>query len=96
MGVDGKDRVGFKRLNPRLRYVHLVNKLLRGHHRFARMAEVVLVALMAAIDPEVTITLGFCGYALSGPVLWFFRKPQSAPVPDVAPEKKPSRAPESE
>ncbi|MCE9584072.1 MAG: CDP-diacylglycerol--serine O-phosphatidyltransferase [Planctomycetes bacterium] len=78
-----------------LRYTHLVNKLLRGHHRFARMAEVVLVALMAAIDPEVTITLGFCGYALSGPVMWFFRKPQPviAPGGTPTPEKKPSRAP---
>ncbi len=80
-----------------VRYVHLVNKLLRGQHRFARMAEVVLVALMAAMEPVVTMTLGFCGYAISGPIGWFFRKPQPAVNPDAprTPEKKPTGTPES-
>jgi len=76
-----------------LRYMHLVNKLLRGRHRFARLAEVVLVALIVALHKEVALALGFCGYALSGPVLWLFRKPQAAPLPAVL-EKKPSQAPE--
>lgn len=78
-----------------VRYVHLVNKLLRGQHRFARMAEVVLVALMAAMEPVVTLALAFCGYAMSGPILWFFRKPQPALMPGEPPaqEKKPSGAP---
>lgn len=80
-----------------VRYVHLVNKLLRGQHRFARMAEVVLVALMTAMEPVVTLALGFCGYAISGPVLWFFRKPQPALNPDGSRvnDKKPTGAPEA-
>ena len=77
-----------------LRYAHVVNKVLRGRHRFARLAEIVLVALMAAIKPEVTLALGFCGYALSGPILWFFRKPQAA-VAAPALDKRPSRPPEN-
>ncbi|MEK7470376.1 MAG: CDP-diacylglycerol--serine O-phosphatidyltransferase [Planctomycetota bacterium] len=79
-----------------VRYMHAVNKLLRGHHRFTRMAEVVLVALMAAMEPVVTLALVFCGYAVSGPVMWFFRKPQPAVVPPVSAvqEKKPTASPE--
>lgn len=81
-----------------LRYAHLVNKMLRGHHRFARMAEVVLVAFMAAINPAVTVAIAFCGYALSGPVLWFFRKPQPKVLPGAvaAPERKSTRPPAAE
>lgn len=77
-----------------IRYAHLVNKMLRGHHRFARLAEVLLVAFIAAFEPVATLALAFCGYAISGPVLWFFRKPQAAVTPAPPPgEKKTTRAP---
>lgn len=66
------------------RYVHVVNRLLRGHHRFARLAEVILIAVMIAIHKEVAMAIAFCGYAVSGPVLWFFRKPAPA-VPEAPP-----------
>ena len=74
-----------------IRYTHLVNKLVRGHHRFARLAEVVLVAVMVAIDKELALALAFCGYALSGPVMWLFRKPPSptAAAPSLIPGASP-------
>jgi CDP-diacylglycerol--serine O-phosphatidyltransferase len=74
-----------------LRYAHAVNKMLRGRRRFAQLAEVVLVALMVTIHPEAAVSLGFGAYALSGPVMWLFRRPQTAPAAE--PERKATRPP---
>ncbi len=57
-----------------VRYAHMVNKLLRGRRRFTRMIEVVLIAVLVALEKEMTIAFGFCAYAASGPILWVFRR----------------------
>jgi CDP-diacylglycerol--serine O-phosphatidyltransferase len=73
----------------RIRYAHFVNRVLRGQHRFTRLAEVVLVALVVALHPSFAAALGFVGYAVSGPLLWFFRKPLPAGAPAPEPGKPP-------
>jgi len=51
----------------RLRYAHLFNWLLRERRVFPFLAEVLIVLSFLAIEPRLTLALGFLVYAILGP-----------------------------
>jgi CDP-diacylglycerol--serine O-phosphatidyltransferase len=66
----------------RVRYVHVVNKLLRGRRPFVTLIEISLVAALLYQFQEFAFFIAFFGYALSGPALWVKRRlvrPKSPP-----------------
>ncbi len=67
----------------RIRYAHVVNRLLRGRTPFVTLVEFALVLALSYLFRELVFFLAFFGYAVTGPGLWlknrFFRKPVRAP-----------------
>ncbi|MBI4575744.1 MAG: CDP-alcohol phosphatidyltransferase family protein [Planctomycetes bacterium] len=61
--------LGCLMVSRRVRYVHVPNRYFRGRRRFDTIADLVVLALLVAVIPHLTLFLGFAGYALSGPVL---------------------------
>ena len=57
-----------------LRYLHLLNHLVRGRRPLGHLVLVLLVIAMAFLLREVFLPLGFGAYALSGPVMHVHRK----------------------
>jgi CDP-diacylglycerol--serine O-phosphatidyltransferase len=57
-----------------LRYLHLLNQLVRGRRPLGHLVLVLLVIAMAFLLREVFLPLGFGAYALSGPVMHVHRK----------------------
>jgi CDP-diacylglycerol---serine O-phosphatidyltransferase len=55
----------------RFKYPHLANRFLKGRKPAEYLTAIVFGAVPAILFPEVTIAIGFCGFALSGPVLGF-------------------------
>jgi CDP-diacylglycerol--serine O-phosphatidyltransferase len=59
----------------RLRYVHLANRFSsRGKANITKVAWLVVVVLLLAIAPQVSLAMGFTIYALSAPTLYWYRK----------------------
>ncbi len=54
----------------RVPYVHVVNRFLRGKKPFWMLVAAVLVVLGFLLWPHMVLTIGLCGYAASGPVVW--------------------------
>jgi CDP-diacylglycerol--serine O-phosphatidyltransferase len=69
----------------RVRYVHVMNRLFRGFRPFVTLIEISLVAILIVIFYEFALFMAFLAYALTGPVLWLFRRPAPAPLPGAAP-----------
>ena len=69
----------------RVRYAHVVNRLLRGRRPFVTLIELGLVLALGYLIREWVFFLAFFVYAVSGPALWmkarFFRKPAPSPAP---------------
>lgn len=72
----------------RVKYAHVINKLLRGKHRFVTLIEITLAVTLAVMFGEAAIFLAFFGYGITGPLFWVkrrvSRKPGTAPVPEKA------------
>ncbi len=83
-------------------YSHVVNRLFRGRRPFTTLVEVVLVAVLIALKPEITLFVGFMVYFLTGPVrhAWRLVYPlpaaESPPAPPAVPDPPPPAAPEGE
>lgn len=58
----------------RVRYVHLLNRLLRGTHPFVRLVEILLAVVCLSASMEFSLGIGFTLYMLSGPVLTLKRR----------------------
>ena len=58
----------------RVRYAHLINRLLRGRRPFVTLIEIALVAVLAVIFREFAFFLAFFLYAATGPLLWMKRR----------------------
>lgn len=74
----------------RLRYAHVINRVLRGRRPFVVLVEIALVAALAVIVREFAFFLAFFGYAVTGPLTWLkrrlVRKPAgAAPAAGAAP-----------
>jgi CDP-diacylglycerol--serine O-phosphatidyltransferase len=73
----------------RIRYVHLMNRLLRGFRPFPTFVEAALVLALVVILREGAVFAAFLGYSLSGPALALRRvlAPPSRRVDGIVPEK---------
>lgn len=56
------------------RYVHLMNRYVRGKAPFATVVKAVVVALLVLIHLQGALAAAFVGYALSAPVVWGYQK----------------------
>lgn len=67
----------------RVRYSHVVNRVLRGRRPFVTVVELALAAALAAVFREFAFFIAFFAYGVSGPLLGLkrrvFRKPAPAP-----------------
>jgi len=72
----------------RVKYAHVINKLLRGKHRFVTLIEISLAVALAVIFREIAIFTAFAAYGLTGPAFWIRRRLSRKPLPPSAqPEK---------
>lgn len=58
----------------RLRYVHIVNRYIRGRARFGKFAWVVMALLLLTIAPQASAAAVFVVYSLSAPVWWLLSR----------------------
>ena len=68
----------------RIRYAHVVNRVLRGYRPFVTLVELVLVFVLVALLHEFALFVAFLGYTIAGPMLWFRRGVFRRPAPDVS------------
>jgi len=70
----------------RIRYVHVMNKLLRGQEPLDYLVKIILLAILAVLTWPFSLPLVLGGYVLSGIVIWlkeliFARVPASVKPP---------------
>lgn len=58
----------------RLRYVHLLNRYVRGRAKIETIAKVVIVGLLLLVHPQGALAGALVLYALSAPVGWLWRR----------------------
>lgn len=58
----------------RFRYVHLMNRYVRGRAPFGTIAKAVIIILLLVVWLQPTLAAGFVIYALSAPVIWAYRR----------------------
>jgi CDP-diacylglycerol---serine O-phosphatidyltransferase len=71
----------------RVKYAHVVNRVLKGRRPFVALVEITLVVALGYVFREGAFFIAFFGYAVTGPLFWLkkriFRKPAAAgPVPE--------------
>lgn len=54
----------------RVKYSHVVNRVLRGRRPFVTLVELTLLVALAWLVREVALFVAFFGYAVTGPALW--------------------------
>ena len=73
----------------RVKFAHVVNRVLKGKRPFITLVEIVIAAILFNVFREFAFFIAFFGYALSGPLLWMkkqlFRRPA---VPAAAPPQE--------
>ena len=69
----------------RVKYAHVVNRVLKGRRPFITLIELALVIALFFLFREFAFFIAFFGYAVTGPLFWLkkriFRKPQAAGPP---------------
>ena len=79
----------------RFRYVHLMNRYVRGRAPFGTIAKAVIITLLLVVWLQPTLAAGFVIYALSAPVIWAYRRVlrlKHLPAPSNHPPTPPSDA----
>jgi len=64
----------------RVPYVHLVNRYLRGKKPFWVLPASVVGLVAFFLRPQLVLAVAFCGYAVSGPLLWVLRRIRHHPI----------------
>jgi len=63
----------------RVKFAHVVNRVLKGKRPFITLVEIALVVALFSVFREFAFFIAFFGYALTGPLLWvkkhLFRRP---------------------
>jgi CDP-diacylglycerol--serine O-phosphatidyltransferase len=70
----------------RIRYTHVMNRLLRGFRPFTTFVEVVLVIVLIAILHQVAVFVVFFAYSATGPLVALKQLVFRAKKPEGAPE----------
>lgn len=65
----------------RVRYVHLMNRYIRGRAPFPAVVAAMIVLLLLLVWPQPAIAGGFVAYAVSGPAARFLRRETPSPTP---------------
>ena len=69
----------------RVKYAHVVNRVLKGRRPFITLIEIALVIALFFLFREFAFFIAFFGYAITGPLFWLkkrvFRKPAAAVAP---------------
>ena len=69
----------------RVKYAHVVNRVLKGRRPFIALIELALVIALFFLFREFAFFIAFFGYAVTGPLFWLkkriFRKPSIAGAP---------------
>jgi CDP-diacylglycerol--serine O-phosphatidyltransferase len=68
----------------RFKYTHVANRFLKGRKPVDYLTGAIFGAALVALFPEVCAALAFCGFALTGPALSFYRWTKGA-QPTAAP-----------
>jgi CDP-diacylglycerol--serine O-phosphatidyltransferase len=75
----------------RVKYAHVVNRVLKGRRPFITLIEIVLVVALFFLFKEFAFFVAFFGYAVTGPLFWVkkrvFRKPLTAATGEERPDK---------
>jgi len=66
------------------RYVHLMNRYVRGKAPFETLVKGVVVALLMLIHLQGALALAFAGYALSAPLAWLYQKLTGKLISDLS------------
>ncbi len=75
-----------------LRYVHILNRYLRGRAPFEYLVVAVILILAFSIVPELSLAVGCVFYALTAPVAAILRRLAGIPAPLPAPAAAPAEA----
>ena len=63
----------------RVKFAHVVNRVLKGKRPFITLIEIALVVALFSVFREFAFFIAFFGYAVTGPLLWMkkylFRRP---------------------
>lgn len=74
----------------RVKYAHVVNRVLKGKRPFVALVEFALIIALFTVFREFAFFIAFFGYAVTGPLFWIkkhlFRRP--ATVPAVSEERR--------
>ena len=77
----------------RIRYVHVVNRFMRGRHPHAYLGQIVLVILLLALVPEYAIATLCIGYVVICPMVSLFEKLLKRPLWPQPPKSGEGAAP---
>jgi CDP-diacylglycerol---serine O-phosphatidyltransferase len=55
------------------RYIHIMNRYVRGRAPFGTVAKAVIVGLLLVVWLQPTLAAGFVIYSLSAPTIWLYR-----------------------
>jgi len=71
----------------RVKYAHVVNRVLKGKRPFITLVEIALVIALFSVFREFAFFIAFFGYAVTGPLFWMkkhlLRRPAAAtPAPE--------------
>jgi len=58
----------------RLPYLHVINRYMRGKKPFWMLVAALMGLVAFLLWPELVLAVSLCGYAVSGPVSWVYRK----------------------
>ncbi len=76
----------------RVKFAHVVNRLLKGKRPFITLVEIALVIALFSIFREFAFFIAFAGYAATGPLIWLrkslFRKPGGTQVLQTPEDKQ--------
>ena len=69
----------------RVKYAHVVNRVLKGRRPFITLIEIALVIALFFLFREFAFFIAFFGYAITGPLFWLKKRVFRKPAATVAP-----------
>jgi len=65
----------------RVKYAHVVNRVLKGRRPFVTLVEIALAVTLFIVFREFAFFIAFFGYAVTGPLFWLKKRLFRKPVP---------------
>ena len=64
----------------RVKYAHVVNRVLKGRRPFVTLVEITLVVALFIVFREFAFFIAFFGYAVTGPLFWLKKRVSRKPA----------------